>query len=153
MSDVWFPAKPKVTVRRYGVGTQARDWTYTSAVSQAITVGFFTHCATAGTPKCDNLIYIYIYIYIYSEMITTKSVNTSVILHNHHYFVCVVITLKIYSFRSSLVAQQVKGLALSLQQLRSLLWCGFDPWPGNLRMLRMWPPPKKNLLFWQLSRI
>ena len=33
--------------------------------------------------------------------------------------------------RSSLVAQQVKDLALSLQQPRSLLWHGFDPWPGN----------------------
>ena len=30
------------------------------------------------------------------------------------------------------MAQQVKDLALSLQQLRSLLWCRFSPWPGNL---------------------
>ena len=29
------------------------------------------------------------------------------------------------SDRSFLVAQQVKDLALSL------LWCGFNPWPGN----------------------
>ena len=30
---------------------------------------------------------------------------------------------------SSLVAQQVENPALSLQRLRSLLWCGFNPWP------------------------
>ena len=34
--------------------------------------------------------------------------------------------------RSSLVAQQVKDLVLSLQQLRSLLWCQFDLWPQEL---------------------
>ena len=28
------------------------------------------------------------------------------------------------------VAQRVKGPVLSLQQLRSLLWLGFNPWPG-----------------------
>ena len=22
----------------------------------------------------------------------------------------------------------------------SLLWCGFDPWPGNFRIRREWPP-------------
>ena len=27
------------------------------------------------------------------------------------------------------MAQRVKDLALSLQWLRLLLWCGFDPWP------------------------
>ena len=32
---------------------------------------------------------------------------------------------------SSLMAQQVKDLALSLKQLRSLLWHGFNPWPGS----------------------
>ena len=41
--------------------------------------------------------------------------------------------------RSSLVVQWVKDLALSLQQLRLLLWCGFDPWPGNFYMLQVWP--------------
>ena len=34
-------------------------------------------------------------------------------------------------FGSSLVAQQVKNLAFSLQWLRSLLWQRFDPCPGN----------------------
>ena len=38
---------------------------------------------------------------------------------------------------SSLVAQQVKEPALSLQQLGSLLWHGFDPWPGNFCMLQL----------------
>ena len=33
--------------------------------------------------------------------------------------------------RSSLVAQWVKDPALSVQQLGSLLWLGFDPWPGK----------------------
>ena len=32
---------------------------------------------------------------------------------------------------SSPVAQQFKDLALSLLWLRLLLWCRFDPWPGN----------------------
>ena len=29
------------------------------------------------------------------------------------------------------MGQQVKVLALSLQQSWSLLWCGFSPWPRN----------------------
>ena len=33
------------------------------------------------------------------------------------------------------MAQGVKDLALSLWLLRSLLRCGFSPWPGNLHML------------------
>ena len=37
-------------------------------------------------------------------------------------------------FRSSLVEQPVKDLALSLQQLLPLLWHGFDPWPRNFPM-------------------
>ena len=37
--------------------------------------------------------------------------------------------------RSSLVAQWVKDLALTL------LWHGFNPWPGNFHML--WAQPKK----------
>jgi len=39
--------------------------------------------------------------------------------------------------RSSLVAQQVKNLALSLQQLGSLLWCSFSPWPGDFHLLQV----------------
>ena len=35
----------------------------------------------------------------------------------------------------SLVVQQVKDPVLSLQHLKSLLLCGFDPCPGNLHML------------------
>ena len=38
-----------------------------------------------------------------------------------------------YVFQNSLVAQQVKDLALSLLRL------GFDPWPGNF-----WARPKKK---------
>ena len=37
-----------------------------------------------------------------------------------------------YWLWSSLMAQQVKDQALSLQLLRLLLWCGFDPWLGEL---------------------
>ena len=37
------------------------------------------------------------------------------------------------------MAQQVKGPALSLQQLRSLLWLRFDPWPGNFHMPQAQP--------------
>ena len=35
---------------------------------------------------------------------------------------------------SSLVAQQVKDLVLSLQWPRLLLWCGFHPWPRDFHM-------------------
>ena len=37
--------------------------------------------------------------------------------------------------RSSLVVQWVKDLTLTLQWLKSLLWFGFDPWPGSIHML------------------
>ena len=45
-------------------------------------------------------------------------------------------TLKrvIKNFQSSLVAQQVKDLVLSL------LWCGFIPWPGNFCMPQLCSP-------------
>ena len=43
-------------------------------------------------------------------------------------------------YRSSLVAQQIKDLALSLQQLGWLQWHGFDHWPRNFHML--WALPK-----------
>ena len=45
--------------------------------------------------------------------------------------------------RSSLVAQWVKDPVLSLQWLRSLLWRGFNPWPGNFHMLRVQPRKKR----------
>ena len=41
--------------------------------------------------------------------------------------------------RSSLVAQWVKNLALSL------LWLGFDPWPRNFHLLKSWPNINKKL--------
>ena len=34
------------------------------------------------------------------------------------------------------MVQQVGDPALSLYHLLSLLWCGYDPWPGNFRMLQ-----------------
>ena len=37
------------------------------------------------------------------------------------------------------MAQQVKDLVLSLQQLGLLLWYRFDPWPGNFHMPWLWP--------------
>ena len=46
--------------------------------------------------------------------------------------------------RSSLVAQRVKDPVLSLQLFGSLLWCGFDPRPGNFCMPWAWPPQKKK---------
>lgn len=42
------------------------------------------------------------------------------------------------------VAQWVKNLALSLQRLRVLLWCGFDPRPGNFHMPRAWPKKREK---------
>ena len=43
--------------------------------------------------------------------------------------------LKIWTFRSSLVGQQVKDLALSLLWLWLQLWHAFSPWPRNFDML------------------
>ena len=37
-------------------------------------------------------------------------------------------------WESSLVAQQVKDLALLLLWCRSHQWCGSDPWPRNFHM-------------------
>ena len=44
------------------------------------------------------------------------------------------------------VVQRVKDLVLSLQQLKSLLWCGFDLWPRNFHMPQVCPPKKKEEL-------
>lgn len=46
--------------------------------------------------------------------------------------------------QSSLVAQWVKDLALSLEQPGSLCGVGSIPGPGNFHMPQMWP--KKNLI-------
>ena len=53
---------------------------------------------------------------------------------------------------SSLVAQQVKDLVLSLQQLGSLLWCGFDPWPRNFHMSREQPKEKEKKAGTEISQ-
>ena len=42
------------------------------------------------------------------------------------------------------MAQWVKYLALSLQQLGWLLWHGFEPWPKNFPILRVWPKKKRK---------
>ena len=47
-------------------------------------------------------------------------------------------------FRSSLVAQQVKDLALSVLCLGSLLWHGLDPRPWNFHVLQVQPGGKKK---------
>lgn len=46
--------------------------------------------------------------------------------------------------RSSLVAQRIKDLALSLHWLGSLLWLGLDPWPGKFHMPRAWQKERKE---------
>ena len=43
------------------------------------------------------------------------------------------------------MAQQVKDVVLSLQQLGSSLWLGLDPWPGNFHMSQA--RPKKKVSF------
>ena len=45
---------------------------------------------------------------------------------------------------NSLLAQWVEDRNLSLLWLRSLLWFGFDPRPGNFRMLWTWPTTTKK---------
>ena len=42
------------------------------------------------------------------------------------------------------MAQWVKDLASSLKWLRSLPWCGFYPWPGNLHMPWVWQNEQTN---------
>ena len=42
------------------------------------------------------------------------------------------------------MAQQVKDPPLSLQQLGSLLWRMFDPWPRNFCVPWAWPKKKKQ---------
>ena len=42
------------------------------------------------------------------------------------------------------MAQQVKDLVLSLLWLWLLLWCRFDPWPGNFCMPQVQPKKKKR---------
>ena len=54
------------------------------------------------------------------------------------------LTCKKVSFGSSLVAQWVKDPALSLLWLGSLLWCGLNPWPGNLCMPLVQPKKGKK---------
>ena len=46
------------------------------------------------------------------------------------------------------MAQQVKEPVLSLQQLRSLLWHGFNPWPSNFHMPEMQPKQNKLGISW-----
>ena len=51
------------------------------------------------------------------------------------------------------MAQQVKDPELLLQQLRSLLWHGFDSQLWNFYMLRAWPNKqnnKENFSNWRL---
>ena len=47
---------------------------------------------------------------------------------------------------SSLVAQWIKDLALSLQWLRLLLWHRFNLWARNCHMTQAWPREKKKML-------
>ena len=49
---------------------------------------------------------------------------------------------KKHTHRSSFSVQQVKDPVLSLQQLGSLLWHGFDLWPRNFHMA--WVCQKKT---------
>ena len=49
------------------------------------------------------------------------------------------VIISIMTLRSSCVAPSVKDLALSQQQLWSLLWHRFSPWPRNFHMLHVGP--------------
>ena len=40
--------------------------------------------------------------------------------------------------------KKIKDPALSLQQFGSLLWHGFNPWPGNFHMPWVWPKTNKQ---------
>ena len=49
--------------------------------------------------------------------------------------------------------QWVKDPALSLQQLRLLLWLGFKPWPGNFHMPWEHPKQKKQKIHINISSL
>ena len=49
------------------------------------------------------------------------------------------------------MVEWVKGPALSLLWLRSLLWCRFGPWSGNFYM--PWAQPKTNKQTKKVDRI
>lgn len=57
--------------------------------------------------------------------------------------------LKTSQIGYSLVAEWVKDLEVSLEKLRSLLWYGFDLWPGNFLMLWVWPKSAKYTLYFK----
>ena len=42
------------------------------------------------------------------------------------------------------MTQWIKDWGLSLQWLGLLLWCGFDPWPGNFHRPWAWQKKKKK---------
>lgn len=44
----------------------------------------------------------------------------------------------------SLGVQRVENPALLPQWFGSLLWLGFDRWPGKLHMWQLWPKKKKK---------
>ena len=52
------------------------------------------------------------------------------------------VTVQILMVQHSLWPIWLKDLVLSRQWLRSLLWLGFNPWPGNFPV--PWAQPKKN---------
>ena len=62
-----------------------------------------------------------------------------------HSYLCIEIKV---NGGNSPVVQWVKDLVFSLQQLRLLLWNGFDLWPGNFHM--QWAWPKKSE--WKIIR-
>ena len=71
------------------------------------------------------------------------------LFENKVYYDILVVGFIPLHFESSPVAQWVKDLAFLLQQLRSLLSCGFDPWPRNIHMPGVHPkkPLKVELLY------
>lgn len=55
--------------------------------------------------------------------------------------------LKGSAFRSSLVAQGINDLALSLLWLGWQLWQGLDPWPQKFLMPQAWPKQQQQNTF------
>ena len=45
------------------------------------------------------------------------------------------------------MVQWITNPVLSLQKLGLLLWCGFDPWPGNFHTLQDVAKKKKKITF------
>ena len=88
-------------------------------------------------------------------MLNTHSIFMSMFLNRIIYVYVYIVSKSIIAYiiksiGSSLVRQWIKDPGLSLQQLESLLWCKFNPWPRNFHMPQLWPKNKSILILFNI---